>query len=101
MTHPLDALALCPLCNQVAVQRYNGTQVLAPDVLGLDSPDMHEAVFAACGACGSTHTKPGAARRDLDGEAHGWIVDRRPRTDPPPARATVRPPAFAAAAVPA
>lgn len=93
--HPKDRAAVCVQCGVRALQEYLGTSVQAA------GETMREAMHVRCDACRRVTLLPGAERPDLDGEAAGWVFDRRDRAQecaPDSAeRPTARPPARAVA----
>jgi hypothetical protein len=87
--HPKDTHRLCAFGCGGQPHVFNGTWIQA----GL-SDDMTEVHFFTCCACDARLGVPGAERPDLDGEAHGWVVERRAPAEAPAesqVRETVRP----------
>lgn len=76
--HRLDG-GKCDACGGVgrAGRAYTGTVVLPAAELGLDGRDMHEARSFVCMTCLRAARVAHVPRPDLDGEAYGWVIDRR------------------------
>jgi hypothetical protein len=90
--HPRDCARTCPKCGVTGHHSFAWSQVMAPDIAGVASDEMVELVTHTCRACLSSYVTSWTERPDLDGDAHGWVTDRRNPLPPPREdRATVRP----------
>ncbi len=89
--HSRDSVRHCAECGVDGPHVYCGTQIQA----GLADDVVEVATFTCC-ACDASAGVVGMARPELDGESHGWVIDRRAPS--PAGSETVRPPAWAEAA---